>query len=159
VQVAGIVLIPFGLPGTFVQLAAAIVLAAATGGQLLGWGWVAVFVVLTLFGELVEFLSGQWGARRFGGSPRAAWGALIGGVAGAVVGGIPIPVIGSIVMSFVGTFLGALIGELSATARRPELRVGFGAVVGRVVGVAVKLGIGMAMLVTSVVVVAARLAE
>jgi hypothetical protein len=48
---------------------------------------------------------GQWGARRFGGSRRAQWGALIGGFAGLFVG-TPIPVLGSLVMSFVGTFAG-----------------------------------------------------
>jgi hypothetical protein len=149
------VLIPLGLPGTFVQVGAALVLTAATG--LLGWGWVGLFLVLALLGELVEFLSGQWGARRYGGSRRAAWGALVGGLVGALVGGIPVPVLGSIVMSFVGTFVGAVLGEMSASARRPDLRVGCGAIVGRTAGVAAKLGVGIVMLVTSIAVLAAQL--
>jgi uncharacterized protein len=156
VQLAALVMIPLGLPGTFLQVAAAAVLAIASDGTLLGWRWVGVFLVLALVGEGGEFLSGQWGTRRFGGSPRAGWGALIGGLVGAVVGGIPIPVIGAIVMSFVGTFVGALIGEMSAQGTTPVVRVGLGALLGRAIGVATKLGIGMMILVISATVVLAR---
>jgi hypothetical protein len=156
VQLAALVMIPLGLPGTFLQVAAAVVLAIASDGTLLGWRWVGVFLVLALIGEVVEFLSGQWGTRRFGGSRRAGWGALIGGLVGAVVGGIPIPVIGAIVMSFVGTFVGALIGEMSAQGTTPDVRVGLGALLGRAIGVATKLGIGMMILVISATVVLTR---
>lgn len=156
VQLAALVMIPLGLPGTFVQVGAAVALALASGGTLLGWGWVGIFVGLALVGEVIELLSGQWGTRRFGGSRRAGWGALIGGLVGMVVGGIPIPVIGAIVMSFVGTFVGAVIGEMSAQGATPDVRVGLGAVIGRAIGVAVKLGIGMVILVTSATVVLAR---
>jgi len=115
-----------------------------------------MFLGLALVGEVVEFLSGQWGTRRFGGSRRAGWGALIGGIIGAVVGGIPIPVIGAIVMSFVGTFVGALVGEMSAQRAAPDVRVGLGALLGRAIGVATKLGIGMVIFITSAAVVLAR---
>jgi uncharacterized protein len=156
VQAAALVMIPLGLPGTFVQVAAAALLVLASDGALLGWGWVGVFLGLALVGEVVEFLSGQWGTRRFGGSRRAGWGALIGGIVGAVVGGIPIPVIGSIVMSFVGTFVGAVIGEMSAQRGAPDVRVGLGALLGRAVGVATKLGLGIVILIASVTVVLVR---
>jgi hypothetical protein len=156
VQVAALVMIPLGLPGTFLQVGAAAVLAFVSNGTLLGWSWVGIFLVLALVGEVVEFLSGQWGTRRFGGSRRAGWGALIGGLVGAVVGGIPIPVIGAIVMSFVGTFVGALIGEMSAQGAAPNVRVGLGALLGRAIGVATKLGIGMMILVISATVVLTR---
>ena len=158
VQAAALVLIPLGLPGIWVQVAAAALLVLASKGALLGWGWVGVFVGLALVGEVIEFLSGQWGTRRFGGSRRAGWGALIGGLVGAVVGGIPIPVIGSIVMSFVGTFVGAVIGEMSAQRAGPDVRVGMGAVLGRALGVATKLALGILILIASVTVMLMRAA-
>jgi uncharacterized protein YqgC (DUF456 family) len=158
VQAVGLVLIPLGLPGIWVQVAAAALLVLASKGTLLGWGWVGAFVCLALAGEVVEFLSGQWGTRRFGGSRRAGWGALLGGLVGAVVGGIPIPVIGSIVMSFVGTFAGAVIGEMSAQRAGPDVRVGMGAVLGRAVGVATKLALGIVILIASVTVMLTRAA-
>ena len=148
VQLVGLVLIPLALPGLWLQVGAAAVLVATTG--YLGWGWVAVFAVLGVAGEVIEFLSGQWGARRFGGSRAAAWGALIGGLAGAFVGSIPVPIVGAIVMSFVGTFAGAVVGEMWALRRiDTHVRVGFGAVLGRAIGVAVKLGVGIVVLVLS----------
>jgi uncharacterized protein YqgC (DUF456 family) len=152
VVIAGATLVvPFGLPGTWLQVVAAAVLVLATDGAWLGWSWVGAFVGLAAVGEFVELLAGQWGARRFGGSRRAAWGALLGGIAGAFIGGIPIPIVGSLVMSFVGTFLGALSGEMSTRgASAPDLRVGLGAVAGRALGIAAKMGVAVAIVALSI---------
>jgi uncharacterized protein YqgC (DUF456 family) len=148
-HLAALLMIPLGLPGTFLQVGAAAALTFASSGTRLGWGWVLLFLGLALTGELIEFLSGQWGARRFGGSPRAAWGALIGGILGAFIGGIPVPLVGSLIMSFVGTFTGAIVGELSAARGAPNVRIGYGAVVGRAVGVATKLFLALVILIIS----------
>jgi uncharacterized protein YqgC (DUF456 family) len=148
-----IVIVPLGLPGTFVQVGVALAATVLSDGTLLGWPWVGFFLVLALAGEGIEFLAGQWGARRFGGSRAAGWGALAGGLVGAIVGGIPVPVVGAVVASLVGTFLGALAGELWArSGTTPELRIGFGAVVGRVVGMATKLFLGIVILTFTVTV-------
>lgn len=157
-NILALLMIPLGLPGTFLQVAAALVLTVATDGTRMGWPWVGLLLGLALVGELVEFVSGQWGARRYGGSRKAAWGALIGGLVGAVVGGIPLPLIGSIVMSFLGTFAGALIGEMHERRHlAPDLRVGYGAIVGRAIGVGVKLALGFLMLIVGSAVVIAQL--
>jgi hypothetical protein len=147
VELAAVCVIPFGLPGTWVQVAAAGLAAWALERPL---GGVLVLVALAAVGELLEAVSGQWGARRYGGSRRAAWGALLGGFAGLFIG-TPVPILGSLVMSFVGTFVGALVGEMSARGRLvPELGVGVGALVGRAVGVAAKLGVGFVIAVLSI---------
>jgi uncharacterized protein YqgC (DUF456 family) len=138
-----LLLIPLGLPGLWLQVAASALLATAWAGALLPWGWVMGFAVLAGIAELLELLLGRWGARRFGGSNRAAWGALIGGVAGALVGGIPVPLLGAVIMSFTGTFVGAIVGEISARRSVTGLRVGVGAVIGRAVGVAAKMAAGV----------------
>lgn len=149
VQGVGLVLVPLGLPGLWVQVAAATTLALWSGWS---WVWSVTFVVLALLGEGIEFVSGRWGARRFGGSPAAAWGALLGGIAGAVLGGIPVPIVGAVLASFVGTFAGALLGEMWTQRHvAPNLRVGFGAVLGRVIGVASKLSLGFVIFVLSLV--------
>jgi uncharacterized protein len=147
VQLLALCVIPLGLPGTWLQVIAAAVAIWAIGDQL---GGLLVLVMLAVAGEIAEMLSGQWGARRFGGSPRAAWGALIGGFAGLFVG-TPVPLVGSLVMSFVGTFAGAIIGEMSGRRRiAPELRVGLGAVLGRALGIAAKLGVGFVIAILSI---------
>lgn len=147
VQVVALVAIPLGLPGTWLQVAAAAVATWATGRPI---GGLLVLVALAVVGEIAELLSGQWGARRFGGSPRAAWGALLGGFAGLFVG-TPVPIVGSLVMSFVGTFVGAIVGEMWGRRRMaPELRVALGAVLGRALGTAAKLGVGFVIAILSV---------
>jgi uncharacterized protein len=153
INVAALFIIPIGLPGTFLQVLAAALLVIATGGQFMAWKWVLIFLALALIGEGIEFLSGQWGAKRFGGSNKAAWGALIGGIVGALIG-VPVPVIGSVIAAFIGTFAGAILGEMHhQKSREPNLRVGMGAVIGRAIGVAAKLSIGLIILILSVAVV------
>jgi uncharacterized protein YqgC (DUF456 family) len=147
-QVAAVVMIPLGLPGTWLQLAAAVTLAWATDGTRLAWSWVAGFGVLVVVGELVELLSGRWGVRRFGGSSLSGWGALFGGIFGAFIG-IPVPIVGSIIGSFVGTFVGALIAEIYVQGGPVDLRVGLGALLGRVAATAVKLAIAFTILLLS----------
>lgn len=148
-QVAGMLAIPLGLPGLWLQVLGAVGVAQLAG---MSWYWSAAVVALACVGEGIEFLSGRWGAQRFGGSSAAAWGALLGGIVGAIVGGIPVPVVGSVIASFIGTFLGALGGEMWSQRRAaPKLRVGFGAVLGRVVGVAAKLSIAFAIFIGSLV--------
>jgi uncharacterized protein YqgC (DUF456 family) len=146
VQLAALCMIPLGLPGTWLQVFAAGIVAWRMDRPL--WGF-AIVLALAVAGEIAETLSGQWGARRFGGSRRAAWGALIGGFAGLFIG-TPIPVLGSLAMSFVGTFAGALAGEMMERGRlAPELRVGVGAMVGRAVGIGMKLGTAFVIAVLS----------
>ncbi|HEX6106114.1 MAG TPA: DUF456 domain-containing protein [Gemmatimonadales bacterium] len=143
----GLVLIPFGLPGLWV-----IVLG------ILGYGWLTEFrtmgvvflvtiLVLALLGELAEAWIGFRFARRYGGSRRAGWGALIGGLAGAIVG-VPVPLVGSVVGGFLGAFAGAALFEYSR-ARRTEgaARAGWGAVLGRAAAAGVKMGLGVVMVV------------
>lgn len=158
VQLVALVMIPIGLPGTFLQVGAAMAMAILSDGTRMSWTWVVVFALLALVAEVVEFLCGQWGARRFGGSRAAGWGALAGGIAGAFVGGIPLPIVGALLMSFFGTFVGAIAGEMWQRGQlEPDLRVGTGALVGRIVGVATKLCVAFVILILSGAVVLAQL--
>src|SRR5205814_1615617 len=62
-HLVALLMIPLGLPGTFLQVGAALVMTVASGGARMGWGWVGLFFGLALVGELIEFLCGQWGTR------------------------------------------------------------------------------------------------
>ena len=82
-------------------------------------------------------------ARRYGGAGRAGWGALIGGLIGAVVG-TPLPIIGNIVGAFVGAFAGAAVFQYTAVPDvRGSLEAGWGAVLGRAFGAAIKIALGL----------------
>ena len=63
---------------------------------------VGVFLIAVI-AEVVEFMLAGRFAQRYGGSRRAGWGAIIGGMVGAFMG-VPIPIIGSVIGAFVGFF-------------------------------------------------------
>lgn len=113
-----------------------------TGG--IGLWTMAGAGVLVVVAEVLEFTISARYTRKYGGSRRASWGAVIGGLVGAVVG-IPVPVVGSLIGAFAGAFLGALVAELSVARgeRGAPVRVATGALVGRVVAAAAKVGIGV----------------
>lgn len=157
VQLGGVFIVPFGLPGPLLQALAAVALCAGTQGKLMPWYWAAGFFVAGLTAEGIDLIAGQMGSKKFGGSKAASWGALIGGFGGALCGGlIPVPVIGSVIASFIGTFLGAVLGEMQNQKKLDaNLQVGFGAVLGRAVGVAIKLFLALIILIASIVIVIA----
>src|SRR5438128_9772789 len=108
----GLIMIPFGFPGTLVIFAATLgyKLLVPTGG--VGWITVVGVGLLAAVAEWFEWtLAGKF-ARKYGGSRRAGWGAIIGGLVGAFLG-VPLPVVGSVVGAFAGAFIGALVAELT----------------------------------------------
>ncbi|WP_161880344.1 DUF456 domain-containing protein [Deinococcus alpinitundrae] len=128
-----------GMVGTFVPIVPAtlIIFAGALAATFLGgfqaWPdlpFLITFGVLTLLISMVDNVSSAWGARRFGGSKQAAWGALIGGLVGLF---IPFGLI-------VGPLLGALLAELLVVRKPPlaALKSAYGTVLGVLGGVAAK---------------------
>ncbi len=141
--IAGLLLVPFGLPGLWIMLAGVVGYAWLTDTRSVGVATIGIALALAFLGEIVEAWLGFRFARRYGGSSRAGWGALAGGIAGALVG-VPVPIIGSVVGAFVGSFLGAAALEYTRS-RRSQVAVGagWGAVLGRAAAAAVKIGLGL----------------
>jgi uncharacterized protein YqgC (DUF456 family) len=137
-------IIPIGLPGTWVMLAAGVGYSLLVPDSI-GWITLVGVTVIAVIAEIFEFtLAGQY-ARKYGGSRRASWGAIIGGTVGAIVG-VPVPVIGSIIGAFAGAFVGALIFEYSGgSGAEVSTRVAWGALIGRAVASAMKVGAGIAI--------------
>ncbi|MEC9369043.1 MAG: DUF456 domain-containing protein [Pseudomonadota bacterium] len=150
----------FALPGNWiiVGLAAAFVVMVTPQGAATGLTWQAVGLLgaLALGGELLETAAGAFGAAKQGASKRAMALAIAGTIAGSLmgaVGGLPIPVAGPIVGALVGgaagAFAGAYIGEMWKHGRPDHsVSVGWGALVGRLLGTAGKLLVGLVMLVS-----------
>ncbi|HEY7320139.1 MAG TPA: DUF456 domain-containing protein [Candidatus Binatia bacterium] len=141
-----IVLVGIGLAG--------VVLPAIPGPPLLFAGlflaaWVEDFVyvgkwtliILGLVALLtygVDFWAAMFGAKRFGASKRALVGAFGGTIVGIFLG---FPGV------LFGPFIGAVIGELSARRKLEDAaRAGFGATVGLVLGVALKVALALSMI-------------
>jgi uncharacterized protein YqgC (DUF456 family) len=142
VIIVSLILIVLGLPGLWIMVASAVTYNLVVPGDPIGWVTLIAVAVLAFVAELLEFaLAGRY-ARKYGGSRRAGWGAIIGGIVGAMVG-IPVPVIGSVIGAFVGSFLGALIAEFTGGSSAGDAtRVAKGALIGRVISTVLKIGIG-----------------
>jgi uncharacterized protein YqgC (DUF456 family) len=143
--VVGLALVPLGLPGLWVMVVGVIGYGWLTSFRSIGVATIAIVVALALSGEILEAWLGFGLARRYGGSRRAAWGALLGGIVGAVVG-VPVPIIGSVIGAFVGSFGGAALFELSwSGVPGTAVRAGWGAVLGRAAAAGTKIALGIAI--------------
>jgi hypothetical protein len=137
-------IIPLGLPGTWVML------AAGVGYSILVPNSIGIFALigttaLAVVAEVFEFTLSAKYTRKYGGSRRAGWGAIIGGTIGAIIG-VPIFIIGSIIGAFIGAFLGALVFEYSrGSGAHVSTRAAWGALVGRAVAAALKVAFGVAI--------------
>lgn len=140
---AGLFLIPFGLPGLWVMVLGVVGYGWLTDFTTIGVWTIVLVVGLALVGEVVEAWLGFRMARRYGGSRRAGWGALVGGLVGAVIG-VPVPLIGSVIGGFVGAFVGAALFEYTKERHSGTAAwAGWGAVLGRAAAAAVKMGLGV----------------
>jgi uncharacterized protein YqgC (DUF456 family) len=147
ISLGGIFLTLLALPGLWVMIAAAIGYAWYTGGQYIGWWTIGIMIALAATAELIEFFGGSTGAKKAGGSRRAAWGALIGGILGAIILTIPVPIIGTTIGLCIGVFVGALIGEMGVRRDADHLvRVGFAAAKMQLLAILIKLLFGVTML-------------
>ena len=146
---AGLVLVPLGLPGLWIMAAGVVGYGWLTGFHAIGVATIALVLGLALVGELLELWVGFGLARRYGGSGRAGWGALVGGIAGAVVG-VPVPLVGSVIGAFLGSFAGAALFEYSWSATPAiAVRAGWGAVLGRAAAAAAKSALGVVIAVVA----------
>ncbi|MBI3568804.1 MAG: DUF456 domain-containing protein [Gemmatimonadetes bacterium] len=133
--------IPFGLPGTWLMALAAF-LADRIGDVHIGATALVGSALIALVAELLDITLSARYTRKYGGSSRGAWGAIVGGLVGAVVG-VPVPLVGSVLGALGGSFAGALAFELWGGATHgAATRAATGAAIGRAVAMASKAGAG-----------------
>ena len=126
------------LPGAPILFLGILFGAWADNFQYVGFWTLLLMAVLTACTYLIEFLASAMGAKKFGGSNRAMWGAALGGIVGIFF---------SIPGIILGPFVGAVLGELSLQRSLDQAsRAGFGTVIGLALGIAGKLAIGMTMI-------------
>src|SRR5437773_3628722 len=111
----GLVLVPLGLPGLWIMVAGIVGYGWLTDFRSVGVATIGAALGLAFLGEIVEAWLGFRLARAYGGSRRAAWGALAGGLVGGAAGG-PLPVVGGGVGAFVGSFVGGALFGYSGSA-------------------------------------------
>ncbi|MDH4045953.1 MAG: DUF456 domain-containing protein [Gemmatimonadota bacterium] len=142
-SLVGLVLVPLGLPGLWIMVLGVIGYGWLTEFRTVGVATIGIVLGVAAVGEIVEAWLGFRFARRYGGSSRAGWGALVGGIVGAIVG-VPVPIIGSVIGAFIGSFAGAAVFEYTRAATvGGATRAGWGAVLGRAAAAAVKVALGL----------------
>src|SRR5437660_6988282 len=120
--IGSLILIVLGLPGLWIMVASAVTYNLVVPGDPIGWVTLVVVGILALVAELLDIsLTGRY-ARRYGGSRRAGWGAIIGSIVGAMVG-FPVPIIGPVIGAFIGSFVGALIVEFYVGLSAGDVRL------------------------------------
>lgn len=154
VVLVSLLMIPIGLPGTWVMVLAGMAVIWLSPVSPIGWVVVAICFGIAAVGEILEFVISMGYTKKYGGSNRGAWGALLGGVIGAIVG-VPVPIIGSVIGAFVGAFGGAMIMEFTRGASTGDAtRAATGATIGRAIAIALKVAAGCviaALLITAAV--------
>ncbi len=148
VLIGGIVVIPFGIPGTFIIVADALVYGLATGFEKITLLFVGILLAMAVAVEVVEGILGAFMANRFGGSKWSMAGAILGGFIGAVIGTPIAPVIGTLLGGFLGAFTGATLLEwIHSSDIERSLRAGLGAFFGAVGGKITKIVVAIIMVI------------
>jgi uncharacterized protein YqgC (DUF456 family) len=143
VMLLALIGIPLGLPGLWIMIGVAAIAAIAGEVSLVT---LLACVILAVAAELVEFFLLRKLTKQYGGSRKAFWGALGGGFVGVLVGA-PIPIIGSIIAGMIGAFAGAALVTYAETKQVDSAhRVGWGAVIGRMLTAVAKTAAGIAIL-------------
>jgi uncharacterized protein len=154
------------LPGTWIMLAAAVIIELADAlyldpagpRQTFSWWVLGSCTGLALLGELIELLAGAAGTKAGGGTRRGMIGAIIGGILGVLVLtpvlSVVLPVVGTIfgvlLGALLGTFIGAVVGEIGAeqATLRGTIRPAIGATIGRVCGTVAKVAVAVVVWLT-----------
>lgn len=126
------------LPGIPLVYAGLVLLAWAEDFAYVGWVTLGLLGLLALISYGVDFMASALGAKRFGASPRAVWGAALGAVVGLFFGLLGI---------VLGPFVGAVIAEFTnRTSARGAAQAGVGAVVGLLFGALLKVALAFTMI-------------
>lgn len=141
-----------GIPGGWIALGLAVLYDLIFGFHAIGWPGLLIFAALLTIGEIVESLLGTLYVARKGATSWGVIGAFVGGIVGAIAGSGVVPLVGTILGSFAGAFVGAVLGEyLRNEQLEPSMRVGFHALMGRVLASSIKFALSLVGTITMAV--------
>ncbi|KUJ96517.1 MAG: uncharacterized protein PWR24_87 [Desulfonauticus sp.] len=137
----------FSLPGNWLVLISLGIFDYFNASFSASLMWWLGLVFLALSGEILEWLGQYWGGKKYGLSGKGNVGAIIGAIGGAILGAPFFLGLGAIIGGLLGAYLGGLFTErLSGKSWDESLLAAKGAVLGKFLGLLVKLSLGMAIL-------------
>lgn len=98
----GLLLSALTFSGTWLILLAALITYFSSGDPTLGT--LITFLLLCILTEVLEALAGFWGVQKRGGSKRAGFSALVGGLLGTLIGSAILPILGTLIGMLLGSF-------------------------------------------------------
>ena len=136
------------LPGNWAMVALVIVWEMFYPGSSLGTMFFVLFVGLAIICELVEIGAQIYGSKKYGSSKTSTAAGVIGAIAGAIFGAPFMFGVGAIFGALFGAWGGCYLAERLIRRQPSEIafRAAQGAMVGKIFGMVIKFGIGMAML-------------
>ena len=147
------------LPGNWLMLVTLCLFLLVAGDPSAGPDWTTLLICVGLAAtaELIELLAGSATTAKAGGTRRAMALSLAASFAGSVAGSfLPVPVVGTVLGAVTGAALGAFAGAWlgEAWAGRDTVtrnQVGKAAMVGRLLGMTIKMIIGATIFVVQLV--------
>ncbi|MCH2202810.1 MAG: DUF456 domain-containing protein [Fuerstiella sp.] len=148
------------LPGNWIMVAALCLFLLVAGDTQTGPNWITVLTVagLATVGEIIELIAGSARAAKAGATRRSMLLSLAASFALGIVGTfvVPVPVVGTALGAIsgaaLGAFAGAWLGETWAgTNSGQRVEISQAAMVGRLLGIVIKLTIGAAIFVIQLV--------
>jgi uncharacterized protein YqgC (DUF456 family) len=125
------------LPGPALLFGGLVAAAWAEHFTYVGTVTLIVLAAVAVLAHVLDFIAGSIGAKRYGASGRAVFGAAVGAIVGMFFGLFGL---------LLGPFIGAMLGELSARSDLAAAsRAGVGATIGMIVGTAAKVALGVTM--------------
>ena len=126
------------LPGPALIFAGLVLAAWAEDFAHVGSMTIVILAVLAILAHAIDFIAGAFGAKKFGASRWASFGALIGAVVGVFFGFIGV---------LIGPFIGAFLGEFMVKNHiHSATRAGIGSWLGVILGTAAKVALGFVMI-------------
>ncbi len=143
---AGIVLTLITLPGTWVAVVVA-ALVAWWRPDMLSWYTVVATLGVAILAELVEFLASAMGASKGGSTKKGALGALLGSIAGAILGSPVVFPLGTILGAVIGAAVGTFVIERGVVQKTwgESTKAAGGAALGRAVATVAKTALAALM--------------
>lgn len=127
------------VPATIIIWAAALLHALLTGFQPLDRTFLIGLALVGSSAFVIDNLAAAWGARKFGGSSAAGWGALLGGIVGIFV----LPPFGFLICPVIGAVLLEML--ISKKSFEEAIKSGIGTLVGMLGGIGLKLLVHLGM--------------
>ncbi len=128
------------LPGAPIIWFGMLIYGFITNFMFLSWKFLLFQGIIVLIILLIDYISGAWGAERYGGSRASIYGSILGGFLGIFLFG-PLGIV-------LGPFIGAILMELlKGQSFEKSLQIGWGTIIGFFGGTLLKFVLEIIMIV------------